>query len=219
MLKKAKQYRRKMRISKQIVFLLFLSVLIPSAWAEKISITLANSLDEGKFDSVEFSFSSGGNYATSLDIGGTYYFNQKSDRESFQLLSFDIFSSLEAIYEYNVLFAAGIRFFGVSADLTPAAESNNFSYGLMPGIDVGYRFSTPIPTVLLFSMDFAPDIITGGDVDGMFIANLLYEIMFTPIVIGHVSYRYGESQFPYPDIPRATKKFENSIGLGLKIRF
>ena len=200
--------------------LCFMLGLSSVTFAGKLYVTLANSLEEGTFDSFEISASSGGNYATSLDAGGTYYFNQKPQQDSLHLLSLDLFSSLENVQEYNVLFAAGIRLFGINVDPEPESDDdNNVGYGLMTGVDIGYRFPTTIPTVLLLSVDFSPDIITGGDIDDVFISNLLYEIMFTPIVITHISYRYGEVSFPHPDVPQATNKFENSVGFGLKIRF
>ena len=209
-----------MRIKSTLVLLVVVLFLSPSVWAGKLYVTIANNIERGEFDSFELSLSSGGNYATPLDIGGTYYFNKKPNQSNFNLLSLDVFSALESVQEYNFLLAAGIRFFGITADLKPAnEEDNSFSYGLMPGIDIGYRFRTPIPTVLLLSVDYAPDIITGGKVDDVFISNLLYEIMFTPIVITHISYRYGKADFPQPGIFKTTQDFENSIGLGLKIRF
>ena len=55
--------------------------------------------------------------------------------------------------------------------------------------------------------------------EDLLISNLLYEIMFTPIVITHVSYRYGRAQFSSQDVPATTENFERSIGLGIKIRF
>ncbi len=194
--------------------------LYSSAWAGKFYFTLGNNLETDQFDSVELSVSSGGNYANSLDLGGTYYFNQKADQDAFNLLSLDVFSSLEAVQEYNFLFAAGIRPFAMVADLKPANEGDNdFSYGILPGFDLGYRFPTTIPTVLLLSVDYVPNIIAGGNLDNMLIANLLYEIMFTPIVITHVSYRYGKASFNVEDVPETTEDFENSIGIGIKIRF
>lgn len=206
---------------KRIIFLGFAFFALNSpAWAGKFYFTLGNNLDTDRFDSVEISLSSGGNYASSVDIGATYYFNQKVEQESFNLLSLDIFSSLEAVQESNFLFTAGVRLFVMTADLKPEQESDNdFSYGVLPGIDIGYRFPTAVPSILLLSFDYVPDIIAGGKLEDMIISNLLYEIMFTPIVIAHTSYRYGKATFAAEEVPETTEDFENSIGIGIKIRF
>ena len=192
----------------------------PALWAGKLSFTIANNLDGGEFDSAELSVSSGGSYRRSVDVGGTFYFNEKPQQQNFNLLSLDIFSSLESVQEYNYLFAVGVRFFALTADLKPAGiRDEDFSYGTMPGIDVGYRFTTSVPTLLLLSFDYAPDIIVGGKLEDMLISNLFYEVMFTPLVITHVSYRYGKARFSPPDVPRTTEHFERSIGVGIKIRY
>lgn len=207
---------------KKAIFVGIIFFIFPiSAWAGKFYFTLGNNIDTDEFDSVELSASSGGNYASSLDLGVTYYFNQKAEQSNFNLLSLDIFSSLESVQEYNFLFAAGIRPFIMTADLKPAnEEDNNFSYGVLPGFDLGYRFPTTIPSVLLLSFDYVPNIIAGGDLANMLITNLLYEIMFTPIVITHISYRYGKASFNTAEkVPETTENFENSIGIGIKIRF
>ena len=192
-------------IFRTLVLFTVLAIFPINAWAGKFYLTIGD-------NSAEFSLSSGGNYASTVDLGGTYYFNGKG----YNLLSFDVFSSLDSIQEYNFLFAAGVRLFYINS-------KSGSSYGLMPGIDLGYRFETPIPTILLWTLDYGPNLLMGGAFNEIIQTAILYEIMFTPIVIGHVSYRHGTIEFdssrgrtPHQEYVRT---FENTLGLGIKIRF
>ena len=194
-----------------------LAIFPINAWAGKFYFTIGYNFDKSDFDSAEFSMSSGGNYASTVDLGGTYYFND----DDFRILSFDVFSSLDSVQEYNFLFAAGVRIFALSADLELDGKENDVSYGLMPGLDLGYRFETPIPTILLWTLDYSPNLLVGGDLTELIQTAILYEIMFTPIVIGHISYRYGTTDYDLGDdkAPDHVRNFENTLGLGIKIRF
>ncbi len=194
-----------------------LAIFPINAWAGKFYFTIGYNFDKSDFDSAEFSMSSGGNYASTVDLGGTYYFND----DDFRILSFDVFSSLDSVQEYNFLFAAGVRIFALSADLELDGKENDVSYGLMPGLDLGYRFETPIPTILLWTLDYSPNLLVGGDLTELIQTAILYEIMFTPIVIGHISYRYGTTDYDLgtDKVPDNVLNFENTLGLGIKIRF
>ena len=181
-----------------------LAIFPINAWAGKFYLTVGD-------NSAEFSISSGGNYASTVDLGGTYYFNGNG----YSLLSFDVFSSLDSIQEYNFLFAAGVRVFYINSKF-------GSSYGIMPGIDLGYRFETSVPTILLWTLDYGPNLLTGGSFREIIQTAILYEIMFTPIVIGHISYRHGTIDYDSSrgeDPPGYVSTFENTLGLGIKIRF
>lgn len=208
------------------LFLFGILIFLPiNSWAGKFYFTLGYGLDKSEFNSAEFSLSSGGNYASTVDLGGTYYFNI----DNLKVLSFDVFSSLDSIQEYNFLFAAGVRVFLISADASIEGadlenniignKKNDFSYGLMPGFDIGYRFETRIPTILLWSLDYGPDLIVGGNLEEIIQTAIFYEAMFTPIVIGHLSYRYGTTKYHLSETREEVGKFENTLGLGIKIRF
>ena len=193
--------------------------LANNAHAGKFYFTFGYGLDSNEFDFAEISLSSGGDYASTVDLGGTYYFNKYGMR----LLSFDVFSALDSVQEYNFLFAGGVRVFFLGAELNEDPDQRDqSSLGLMPGIDLGYRFETAIPTVLLWSFDYAPNLLTLNHLEDLIQTNVIYEVMFTPVVICQVSYRYGTASFDEQragPIPKEIRKFENSIGLGLKIRF
>ena len=144
-----------------------------------------------------------------------------------QLLSFDVFSSLDSVQDYNFLFAAGVRVLLLSANFEQAGGeggkgSRQTAFGLMPGMDMGYRFETRVPTVLLWSLDYAPNLLTSNQLEEVLQTGLFYEIMFTPIVIGSLSYRYSTASFSRnldASVPDSIRKFENTLGLGIKIRF
>ncbi len=212
-------------IFRTLVLFAVLAIFPINAWAGKFYFTMGYNFDKSSFDSAEISLSSGGNYASTVDLGGTYYFND----DDFRLLSFDVFSSLDSVQEYNFLFAAGVRVFALGATPYPLnsdpqksdPKESDVSYGLMPGLDLGYRFETPIPTVLLWTLDYSPNLLTGGKLTELIQTGILYEIMFTPIVIGHVSYRYGTTDYDLGEdkAPDHVRNFENTLGLGIKIRF
>ncbi len=202
-------------------FIIFtLAIMFSSAaFAGKFYFTLGYSLDEKEFSSTEISLSSGGNHASTVDLGGTYFFNNKG----IQLISFDVFSSLDSVQDYNFLFSAGVRVLGLSADFGKAGGDNvkHSGLALMPGLDMGYRFETRIPTILLWSLDYAPNLLTTNKIDEVLQTGIFYEVMFTPVVIGSVSYRYSTASFRDLKIktPGSIAKFENSLGFGVKIRF
>lgn len=206
-----------------INLVLFISALLLSSVANagKFYFTLGYDLDGGGFDSAELSLSSGGNYASTVDLGGTYFFNNKGT----QMISFDVFSSLDSVQESGFLFSAGVRVVGFAADFEKAEEDGpneqQSGFGIMPGLDTGYRFGTRVPTILLWSLDYAPNLLTTHMIDEIIQTGIFYEIMFTPIVIGSISYRYGTASFRDLDVkvPDRIKKFENSVSLGIKIRF
>lgn len=203
-----------------ITIALFSLLATTNAHAGKFYFTLGYNFDSSEFDSAEISVSSGGNYASSVDLGGTLYFNNKG----FQLISFDVFSSLDSVQEYSFLFAAGVRVFYAGVNYKEPDGDRKIdedSFGLMPGIDVGYRFETAIPTVLLWTFDYAPNLLTSGDLEELIQTGVLYEVMFSPVVIGTVSYRYSTTSFnkEVEYTPSAITNFENTLGLGIKIRF
>ena len=189
-------------------------VLSLPAYAGKFYLTFGTNVEQGEVDSVEASLSSGGNYASTVDLGGTLYFND----ESFRLVSFDVFSSLDAVQQSNFLFAAGVRTFLMDVMYKPEDLDSEVRYGIAAGFDLGYRFPTAIPTALIGSFDYAPNLLTGTDLRELSLASVLYEVMFTPIVIGLVSYRYGMVDLDQK-LPSKIVRFENSIALGIKIRF
>ena len=201
--------------TRTILFALALLFVSPLAHAGKFYFTLANNPERGGFNSAEFSLSGGGAYTGTVDLGGTLYLNA----ENLRYLSFDVFSSLESVQQTGFLFAAGAHIFALEAEHKgPPELERAFSYGISAGFDMGYQFPTGIPTVLLWSFDYAPDLLTGGELEELILSSILYEVKFTPIVIGHVSYRYGRGEFS-ESVPDEISQFENSIGLGIKIRF
>ena len=207
---------RKKPLAPMLRFLAFIIVGLALSFpvqAGKFYFTLGTNIAQGGVDSIETSLSSGGNYASTVDLGGTFYFND----ENFRLLSFDVFSSLDGVQQSNFLFAAGMRIFLMDVNYESVLASR-LRYGIAAGLDLGYRFSTAVPSALIWSFDYAPNLLTGPDLRELIQSSILYELMFTPIVIGVVSYRYGVVDFDV-NLPARVSRFENSIGLGIKIRF
>ncbi|MCH9665680.1 MAG: hypothetical protein K0U41_07500 [Gammaproteobacteria bacterium] len=215
--------KKNKNLTLQVLILVSAMIFSSSAYAGKFYFNLGYNFDESTFSSAELSLSSGGNYASTVDLGGTYFFNSKG----MQLLSFDVFSSLDSVQDYNFLFAAGVRVLLLSANFEQAGGeggkgSRQTAFGLMPGMDMGYRFETRVPTVLLWSLDYAPNLLTSNQLEEVLQTGLFYEIMFTPIVIGSLSYRYSTASFSRnldASVPDSIRKFENTLGLGIKIRF
>ena len=201
------------RMLRFLVFVIMGLALSLPVQAGKFYFTLGTNVEQGDVDSIETSLSSGGNYASTVDLGGTLYFND----ENFRLLSFDVFSSLDRVQQSNFLFAAGMRIFLM--DVNYEAElASRLRYGVAAGLDLGYRFATAVPSALIWSFDYAPNLLTGPDLNELIQTSVLYELMFTPIVIGVVSYRYGTVDFDV-NLPSRVSRFENSVGLSIKIRF
>ena len=191
------------------------------AHAGKFHFILGYNFDASELNSLEISGSTGGDYASTLELGGTY-FNTRRNDDRVDILSFDIFSSLDAVQDYNFLFAAGAKILYFRAKYQNpqgVGEGSQSSFAGAVGIDLGYRFETGIPTALIWSLDYAPDLVTTSNLDELLQTSVTYEVLFTPIVIGHLSYRYGTSSFKDVAVPDSIRNFESSLGLGVKFRF
>ena len=74
MFSRSKRYNA---LTLQVLILVSAIIFSSSAYAGKFYFNLGYNFDESTFSSAELSLSSGGNYASTVDLGGTYFFQQQ----------------------------------------------------------------------------------------------------------------------------------------------